>query len=272
MTELVMHTEKNDTVFHTEKTGMLKVVVEIDVGGGRLQKDGVRGILPCVVNLLIVKGGKEESIVETDKVNHIIETDIVKLVVEIESFGMSSNDFDKVVGSSDRLQPRQADLSCVHALSELHLHEIHVVPIVRFQQDDRSVPTSNVVDRFQLTMTTSVDPDTSSSVETDTSSSVETDTCSSVETDTSRSVETNRSSSVITDTSSSVETDTSSSVETDTRPEILETKKDTFLWSTTIFFFLYSQFFFPFFDLSSRIVPQNHSPTVGDSKSSVTLG
>nr|GEW62614.1 hypothetical protein [Tanacetum cinerariifolium] len=31
--ELVMHTEKNDTVFHTEKTGMLMLVVEIDVGG-----------------------------------------------------------------------------------------------------------------------------------------------------------------------------------------------------------------------------------------------
>nr|GFA51197.1 hypothetical protein [Tanacetum cinerariifolium] len=33
MIELVMHTEKNDTVFHTEKTGMLRLVVEIDVGG-----------------------------------------------------------------------------------------------------------------------------------------------------------------------------------------------------------------------------------------------
>nr|GFB07980.1 hypothetical protein [Tanacetum cinerariifolium] len=33
MMEFVMHTEKNDTVFHTEKTGMLKLVVEIDVGG-----------------------------------------------------------------------------------------------------------------------------------------------------------------------------------------------------------------------------------------------
>nr|GEU65270.1 hypothetical protein [Tanacetum cinerariifolium] len=33
MMELVMHTEKNDTVFYTEKTGMLMLVVEIDVGG-----------------------------------------------------------------------------------------------------------------------------------------------------------------------------------------------------------------------------------------------
>nr|GFB74278.1 hypothetical protein [Tanacetum cinerariifolium] len=33
MMELVMHTEKNDTVFHTERTGMLRLVFEIDVGG-----------------------------------------------------------------------------------------------------------------------------------------------------------------------------------------------------------------------------------------------
>ncbi|GKA04058.1 hypothetical protein Tco_0676839 [Tanacetum coccineum] len=67
------------------------------------------------------------SIVETDKVIHIVNTDIVKLVVEIESFDMNSNEFDKETGSSDGLQPRQADLSCVHALNELHLHEIRVV-------------------------------------------------------------------------------------------------------------------------------------------------
>ncbi|GKD88165.1 hypothetical protein Tco_1363672 [Tanacetum coccineum] len=65
------------------------------------------------------------SIVETDKVIH---TDIVKLVVEIKSFGMSSDEFDKETGSSDGLQPKQADLSSVHALNELHLHEIRVVP------------------------------------------------------------------------------------------------------------------------------------------------
>ncbi|GJZ77010.1 hypothetical protein Tco_0641682 [Tanacetum coccineum] len=68
------------------------------------------------------------SIVETDKVIHIVEIDIVKLVVEIKSFGMSADEFDKETGSSDGLQPKQADLSCVHALNELHLHEIHVVP------------------------------------------------------------------------------------------------------------------------------------------------
>ncbi|GJY16276.1 DNA-binding protein HEXBP [Tanacetum coccineum] len=68
------------------------------------------------------------SIVETDKVNHAVETDMVKLVVEIESFGMSADELDKETGSSDGLQPKQADLSCVHALNEPHLHEIHVVP------------------------------------------------------------------------------------------------------------------------------------------------
>nr|GEY05281.1 hypothetical protein [Tanacetum cinerariifolium] len=68
------------------------------------------------------------GIVETDKVNHIVEKDTMKLVVEIESFGMSSDEFNKETGLSDGLQPKQADWSCVHALSELHLHEIHVVP------------------------------------------------------------------------------------------------------------------------------------------------
>nr|GEZ47372.1 hypothetical protein [Tanacetum cinerariifolium] len=33
MMELVMHTKKNDTVFHAKKTGMLMLVVEINVGG-----------------------------------------------------------------------------------------------------------------------------------------------------------------------------------------------------------------------------------------------
>nr|GEU81988.1 ribonuclease H-like domain-containing protein [Tanacetum cinerariifolium] len=33
MMELVMHTEKNDIVFHMEKTGMLMLAVEVDVGG-----------------------------------------------------------------------------------------------------------------------------------------------------------------------------------------------------------------------------------------------
>ncbi|GJX17752.1 hypothetical protein Tco_0218584, partial [Tanacetum coccineum] len=59
---------------------------------------------------------------------HTVETDMVKHVVEIEDFGMSFDEFDKETGSSDGLQPKQADLSCIHALNKPHLHEIHVVP------------------------------------------------------------------------------------------------------------------------------------------------
>nr|GEU87756.1 retrovirus-related Pol polyprotein from transposon TNT 1-94 [Tanacetum cinerariifolium] len=70
------------------------------------------------------------SIVEINKVIHTVEIDIAKLMVEIKSFGMSSDEFDKETGSSDGLQLNQADLSCVHALNELHLNEIHVVPRV----------------------------------------------------------------------------------------------------------------------------------------------
>ncbi|GJT45582.1 hypothetical protein Tco_0954297 [Tanacetum coccineum] len=70
----------------------------------------------------------ELSIVEIDKVIHTVETDMVKLEVEIECFGMSFDEFDKETRSSDGLQPKQADLSCVHALNEPHLHEIHVFP------------------------------------------------------------------------------------------------------------------------------------------------
>nr|GFD32862.1 hypothetical protein [Tanacetum cinerariifolium] len=68
------------------------------------------------------------SIVETDMMIHTVETDILKLMVEIKSFGMGFDEFDKESGSSDGLQPKQADLSYVNALNELHLHEIHVVP------------------------------------------------------------------------------------------------------------------------------------------------
>ncbi|GJX01411.1 hypothetical protein Tco_0185324 [Tanacetum coccineum] len=69
----------------------------------------------------------ELSIVETNKVNHTMETDMVKLVIEIECFGMIIDEFDKEIGSSDGMQPKQADLSCVHALNKPHLHEIRVV-------------------------------------------------------------------------------------------------------------------------------------------------
>nr|GFA67447.1 hypothetical protein [Tanacetum cinerariifolium] len=43
------------------------------------------------------------------------------------SFGMSADEFDKEIGSSDGLQPKQADLSCVHALNKPHVYEINVV-------------------------------------------------------------------------------------------------------------------------------------------------
>ncbi|GJX35176.1 hypothetical protein Tco_1179277 [Tanacetum coccineum] len=68
------------------------------------------------------------SIIETDKRIHTMKIDIVKLVVEIESFGMNFDEFDKATVSVDELQLGQADLSCVHALNELHLHEIRVFP------------------------------------------------------------------------------------------------------------------------------------------------
>nr|GEZ70401.1 hypothetical protein [Tanacetum cinerariifolium]GEZ81758.1 hypothetical protein [Tanacetum cinerariifolium] len=79
------------------------------------------------------------SIFETDKVIHTVDSDIVKLVVEIESFGMSSDEFDKEIGSSDGLKPKQVDLSCVHALNELHLHEIRVVLTVKISSRNHVV-------------------------------------------------------------------------------------------------------------------------------------
>nr|GFA74375.1 hypothetical protein [Tanacetum cinerariifolium] len=68
------------------------------------------------------------SIVETDMVIHTAKTNMMKLVVEIECFDMSFDEFEKETGSSDGLQPKQADMSCVHALNEPYLHEIYVVP------------------------------------------------------------------------------------------------------------------------------------------------
>nr|GEV88444.1 retrovirus-related Pol polyprotein from transposon TNT 1-94 [Tanacetum cinerariifolium] len=84
-------------------------------------------------------------IVKTDKVNHIVKTDIVKLVARIESFGMSSDEFDKETGSFNGFQPKQADQSCVHALSELHLHEIHVVPSGQLSAPERIALSARVV-------------------------------------------------------------------------------------------------------------------------------
>nr|GEW86157.1 reverse transcriptase domain-containing protein [Tanacetum cinerariifolium] len=68
----------------------------------------------------------------------IVETEMVKLVVKIECFGMSADEFDKETGSSDRLQLKQADLSCVHALNEPRLHEIHVI-LSKHEADQHSL-------------------------------------------------------------------------------------------------------------------------------------
>nr|GFC15846.1 hypothetical protein [Tanacetum cinerariifolium] len=67
------------------------------------------------------------SIMETDIVIYTMKTEMMKLVVEIECFGMSTDEFDKETRSSDGSQPKQADMSCVYALNEPYLHEIHVV-------------------------------------------------------------------------------------------------------------------------------------------------
>nr|GEW64718.1 hypothetical protein [Tanacetum cinerariifolium] len=67
------------------------------------------------------------SIVETDMVIRTAKTEMMTLVVEIECFGRDADEFDKETGSSDGLQPKQADLSYVHSLIEPHLHEIYVV-------------------------------------------------------------------------------------------------------------------------------------------------
>ncbi|GKA12616.1 hypothetical protein Tco_0692162 [Tanacetum coccineum] len=66
-----------------------------------------------------------------------MENDIVKLVVEIESFGMSSDEFDKETVSSDGLQPKQADLKsyisfptlvddCQHPKESLCQQELYI--------------------------------------------------------------------------------------------------------------------------------------------------
>ncbi|GKD77046.1 hypothetical protein Tco_1339667 [Tanacetum coccineum] len=70
----------------------------------------------------------ELSIVETGKVNHTVDADMMKLVVEIECFSVNFDEFDKETRSYDELQLKQADLNCIHALNEPHLHKIHVVP------------------------------------------------------------------------------------------------------------------------------------------------
>ncbi|GJR36972.1 hypothetical protein Tco_1212656 [Tanacetum coccineum] len=69
------------------------------------------GSSPCLNTGIVRPKSSELEYCETDKVIHTVEIDIVKLVVEIESFGMSADEFDKETGSSDGLQPKQVDLS-----------------------------------------------------------------------------------------------------------------------------------------------------------------
>nr|GEY67496.1 hypothetical protein [Tanacetum cinerariifolium] len=71
MMELVMYTEKNDIVFYTEKTGMLMLVVKIDVGG------------------------------------------------------MTADVVDNLTCSFDYVQPKQVDMRCAHALTELHCGNVY---------------------------------------------------------------------------------------------------------------------------------------------------
>ncbi|GKB59801.1 hypothetical protein Tco_0915987 [Tanacetum coccineum] len=70
----------------------------------------------------------ELSIVKTDKVIHTVETDKVKQIVDVESSGKSADEIDKETVSFGKIQLKQEDRSCVHALIELHLHAVHVVP------------------------------------------------------------------------------------------------------------------------------------------------
>ncbi|GKC56455.1 hypothetical protein Tco_1084053, partial [Tanacetum coccineum] len=133
---------ETDKVIHTVDTDIVKLVVEIesfDMSSDEFDKEtGSSDEFEITKLCLLFYLGKDEdeeelmvdwlSIIETDKVVHTVKNDIVKLVVEIESFGMSSDEFDKESGSSDGLESKQVDLSCVHALNELYLHEIHDVP------------------------------------------------------------------------------------------------------------------------------------------------
>ncbi|GJX89782.1 hypothetical protein Tco_0343108 [Tanacetum coccineum] len=70
------------------------------------------------------------SIVETDKVIHIVEIDIVKLLVEIESFGMSSDEFDKETGSSNAYGNQSKRMKGIQKLGvHLKLFQFHIVDV-----------------------------------------------------------------------------------------------------------------------------------------------
>nr|GEW44913.1 integrase, catalytic region, zinc finger, CCHC-type, peptidase aspartic, catalytic [Tanacetum cinerariifolium] len=100
------------------------------------------------------------SIFKIDKVNHTVDIKIVILVVEIDSFVMSADELDKETGSSDGLQPKRADLSCVHALNEPHLHKIHVVPSTHeADQSTISLPNKDLCLSFYITFAMSTQQD-----------------------------------------------------------------------------------------------------------------
>nr|GEY89190.1 Gag-Pol polyprotein [Tanacetum cinerariifolium] len=72
-----------------------------------------------------------EIVMHTEKndiVSHTEKTGMLMLVVETDVGGMTADGVDKSICSSDDVQPRQVDMRCAHALTELHWHDIHVDP------------------------------------------------------------------------------------------------------------------------------------------------
>ncbi|GJT22125.1 hypothetical protein Tco_0892062 [Tanacetum coccineum] len=55
------------------------------------------------------------------------EIEMVNTTVEIEDQCMKTDQIDKETMSSDGMQSKQADVSCIHALNEHHWHEICVI-------------------------------------------------------------------------------------------------------------------------------------------------
>nr|GFC79134.1 hypothetical protein [Tanacetum cinerariifolium] len=60
-------------------------------------------------------------------VKDVLMTGMLMLLVEIEVGSMTTDVVDKLTCSSDDVQPKQVDMRCAHALTELHWHDIHVV-------------------------------------------------------------------------------------------------------------------------------------------------
>nr|GEY98924.1 hypothetical protein [Tanacetum cinerariifolium] len=61
---------------------------------------------------------------KTDMMIHTKKTEMMRLVVEIEYVGKIADVFDKATWSFDGLQTEQVDLNYVHALNELHFHDV----------------------------------------------------------------------------------------------------------------------------------------------------